>query len=202
MGLAAVRGRQAYEVDPEWVQRNWTEASRIGFVTGKDLRPVSTNPRGGGRGRVGLMGYSFTFDDVFPLIGEIFARRGYQKKVQRAVGVGFKYYDQSRQATPLQLPRQIHYAADYVLHDLAAVPRELWEKGFQDSVGDCFGHIVDASRAADDPARSAEALLAWSRVGAVPQYSIARWVGPRVGQLASDLTGEQFRQTCAGIIPT
>jgi len=142
-----------------------------------------------------LIGYSFGSDSVYPLVTETFALRGQERTIHAALAVALTYYDQNRRVLATQLPRQIHYAADWIASKPDLVPDALWENGHRGLVDKEFEHLTLASRACDRPRTGEIALIEWERARlrrSQQTSNRSRWVSERLSRCPGLLTGDQF----------
>jgi hypothetical protein len=189
---------------PEELAAQWqTGSDKIGFLNvpgNRDLVAVMPVARDNfaripGGEQAKIRAYSFSFDDFYPIIRETFAQRARSLPVARAVGVGFSYYGGfSRVLKPHQLPRQIHYAADYVVSRPDACPEAWWQDGFREQADERFNRLVEVSRALDQ-GDSPRALLAWSRYSDLEpghHRNTAQCVGKRLNAQTPKITGPEL----------
>jgi hypothetical protein len=147
---------------------------------------------------VRIRAYSFSSDDVLPIVTDVFWRRGRDLPVKQAVGVTLSYYKtpssscKEERSIPLlyQLPRQMHYAADWAVSRPHLVPKTWWMAGLQDDTSKrTFQTAMRCSRLLDEPSRIAEALYQWSKMdkGPVGLRSLRRYVKARLASRVSAL---------------
>lgn len=147
-----------------------------------------------------LMTYSFAFSEVYPIVLEVLgSRRARNIDIVMARGVRLLYGKHNTNLTPNQLPRQIHYAADYVASRPEQVPNIWWKRGFRDVANEKFHHWMNASYYADDRNTVVESILEWSSTRAhrgVSKYSIARWIRTRLADCERKMAGDEFIRLC------
>ena len=143
--------------------------------------------------------FVFNFDDAYPIVTELLGDRPADRvKPNMAVakGVGFRYYPETTNIDGPKLPRQLHYAADWVASCPICVPSSWWNDGFREVSDRCFEAMLDAARFADwgDKVQS---LAKWRAsecgIGANSiSMSAARWVRAQVVQCAEALSGNML----------
>ncbi len=195
-----VSRQRAYQISPQALPSMWDpDKHDIGFSRGQGTTMALTATatlQNAGTKAVGLLAYGFSSDDVYPIVTDMFRRRQSSRSVEKAIGVFLAYHD----GVPVQehrrfaLPRQIHYAADWVVSKRHCVPDHWWSNGFREPSNDRLQDILRCSRAVDEHGRTVDAIRLFGVIGAGGErdVSAARFVGPRVGQRAQAMSGEQF----------
>jgi hypothetical protein len=203
----------AFEIDDPSFRHLWNgDTPDVGFVheAGRPVKvtwrsPSSLGPDAPNRHRLfasGLLAFSFSSDHVHPIVNELFRRRHTSRQVARALGVTLEYFPVVRDRPAHQLPRQIHYAADWVVSKRECVPPAWWENGFHDRSDDALLHVLECSRALDRERGLVEALRQWHVLAApAPPRSTRRYVGSRLSQRLADMTSAEFQQLCDVIDP-
>lgn len=147
-------------------------------------------------------------DDARPIVESLLAQRHRRISMPGAKGVTLNYYVRSgKQWTPGRqpnkgdpLPRQLHYAADWVVGYPDCVPYEWWVDGVREEADMDYDRLLCSSRLADE-GKCVESLSEWGRVFEMrraQEYSIARWVQDDLIQCARELTlkGGDFVRLC------
>ena len=145
-----------------------------------------------------LLAYSFSFDDVTPLVEEVVGARLFagSRPIPVRLGVGLRYYDQ-QPLRPDQLPRQLHYAADYAASAPHLAPKAWRDRGFDMLCDDRLEYLLSASRAADNPDGVVEAFVEWAKARQVGQGgALDDWVARRLARRVGDFEGNEFVVAC------
>ena len=158
-----------------------------------------------------LTAYSFIFDHLHPILAEVLGERPPETKrptIAAGLGVRLKYYHHRNDLTPHQLPRQIHYASDWVIANPDLVPFE-WRRGFWENRDEEFRHLLQACRNAERSGGAVDAVIEWSRASdnwrkrpivwpsaGHDRPIIGKWAGERVADCLRRLKGEDFLRIC------
>lgn len=145
-----------------------------------------------------VLAFSFSHDGVHPLLSDIATERRDKSQLESitcAAAVKLTYYSGSYQtvskATPHQLPRQIHYVADWVLGNSSLTPEKWLASTFSEVRDQGFMSLLRSCRFAENPGREIDALLEFHRAGRIDR-PLRRLALPRASKCASRLSGEQF----------
>jgi hypothetical protein len=172
------------------------------FVAAHCVPPGISTP---GRDCNDLLAFSFTFDDVHPLLSDIATERSdtslLEDRLFFAAGVKLTYYTRAYQteskATPHQLPRQVHYAADWLVGNTELMPLKARQtiELFSETRDQAFLSLLNASRLADWPGREAEALQSFY-MALREKRPMRQLVAPRLAACARRLVGRDFVRLC------
>lgn len=146
-----------------------------------------------------LEAFSFGFDDAHPILAEALGQRHKDVKwptIVSAMGVQLVYYRENW-LIPHQLPRQIHYAADWVLANPSLTPREWRQDGVWEKRDLHFQHLLNACRSAQSPDGAVKALLDWVQAKHDWNRPIVGWAADRLVSCLPSVSGSDFVRLCA-----
>jgi hypothetical protein len=111
-----------------------------------------------------LQVFSFSHEDVHPLVTEVFSRRPHRQPphVIEAKGVRLEY-GSAPNLTPHQLPRPIHFVADWVISKPSLIPKTWLKLGFQRVQNNALLQTLQTSRLVDEPGSFIRAATLWCR---------------------------------------
>lgn len=166
--------------------------------------PLQKTTRGAGR-KSGLVGRSLGLQDAYGLTVAISRERRSGDRVTRAVAVGLRDYRNEGWNTlpwPSELPRQIHYASDDLLHEPTAAASALGA-GFHCTLSVGLTSLLHASRAFDCPSSLSVGLRHFRDAAAGLDHlgDLPLWVSVRCVPLLASMQGADFIQFAAGQLP-